>query len=91
MSIATWIVVGAAMGWIASRIVRADDRRGTGIDVTVGILGTLIGGVLLGPLTRAGAPAEDEFSLAGLVISLQVVVVLLAIAHHWRRTWTRRS
>ena len=80
-----WIVVGAIIGWLASMIMRRDAQQGFLLDIVVGIVGSFLGGFLLGPLFGTGTINQNDFSLSGLLVSLLGAIILLAIVNLFRR------
>jgi uncharacterized membrane protein YeaQ/YmgE (transglycosylase-associated protein family) len=89
MNIIIWLVVGGLIGWIASMIMKTDAQQGLILNVVVGIVGALLGGWVLSPLLGAGTINSNDFSLAGLGVSLLGAVILLAIVNLVRRGTTR--
>ena len=80
-----WLVVGGLIGWIASMIMRTDAQQGVILNVVVGIIGAMLGGWLLAPLFGTGTIHQNDFSLAGLGVSLLGAIILLAIVNLIRR------
>jgi len=74
-----WIVVGGIIGWLASLIMKTDAQQGLLVNIIVGIVGSLLGGWLLGPLVGGGTINQGDFSLSGLLLSLVGAIILLAI------------
>jgi uncharacterized membrane protein YeaQ/YmgE (transglycosylase-associated protein family) len=89
MNIIIWLVVGGLIGWIASMIMKTDAQQGLILNVVVGIVGALLGGWVLSPLLGAGTINSNDFSLAGLGVSLLGAVILLAIVNLVRRGTAR--
>ncbi len=89
MYIVLWLVMGGVIGWIASIIMRTDARQGALLNVIVGIVGALLGGLLLSPMLGGTTINQGDFSLSGLVISLLGSIVLLAIVNLARRGTAR--
>ena len=58
--------------------MRAEGRCGRAI-------GALLGGWLLAPLFGTGTINSDDFSIAGLLVSLLGAIILLAIVNLFRR------
>ena len=85
MNIVIWLVVGGLIGWIASKIMNTDAQQGVVLNVIVGIIGAVVGGFLVGPLTGQGTINTNDFSVMGLVVSLIGAVVLLAIVNLFTR------
>ncbi len=85
MNLLIWLVVGGVLGWIASKIMRTDAQQGVILNVVVGIIGALLGGWFLAPLFGTGTINSNDFSIAGLLVSLLGAVILLAIVNMFRR------
>jgi uncharacterized membrane protein YeaQ/YmgE (transglycosylase-associated protein family) len=85
MNFIIWLVVGGLIGWIASKIMRTDAQQGVFLNVVVGIVGSMLGGWLISPLVGAGTINQNDFSLAGLFVSLVGAVILLALVNLFRR------
>jgi len=84
----TWIliiIIGGILGWLASIIMRTDAQQGIILNIVVGIIGAILGGLLLAPLLGGGSITSGDFSLPNLLISLLGAVVLLAIVNMFRR------
>ena len=75
------LIVGGVIGWIASMIMRTDAQQGMFLNVVVGIVGSFLGGFLVGPLLGAGNINQNDFSIMGLLASLIGAVILLAIVN----------
>ena len=64
----TWIVVGAAAGWLAGRIVGTNAQRAARGDVFIGVLGALVAGfVTRGVLANLG---YENLVIAGMAGAL---------------------
>jgi len=79
-----WIIAGAVIGWVASIIMRTNNRQGVIADIIVGIVGAFVGGYFLSPIFNAGTINEGDFSLPALLVSLGGAVILLAISKLFR-------
>ncbi len=79
-----WIIVGAVIGWVASLIMRTNNRQGLIADIIVGIVGAFIGGYFLSPIFNVSTINEGNFSLPALLVSLGGAVILLAISKLFR-------
>ena len=79
-----WIIVGAVIGWVASLIMRTNNRQGLIADIIVGIIGAFIGGYFLSPIFNVSTINEGNFSLPALLVSLGGAVILLAISKLFR-------
>jgi uncharacterized membrane protein YeaQ/YmgE (transglycosylase-associated protein family) len=89
MNFILWLIIGGVLGWIASIIMRTDGQQGIILNVVVGIVGAMLGGWLLAPMFGTGTINSNDFSLAGLGVSLLGAVLLLAIVNLLRRGSTR--
>lgn len=76
MYILLWIVFGGVIGWLASIITKNNDRMGIISNVVVGLVGSIIGGVVA-ELTNI-APLSI-FSLAGALFALMGSLILLFV------------
>jgi uncharacterized membrane protein YeaQ/YmgE (transglycosylase-associated protein family) len=65
--------------------MRTNAQQGVILNVVVGIVGAMLGGWLLAPMFGAGSINQNDFSLAGLGVSLLGAVILLAIVNLVRR------
>jgi uncharacterized membrane protein YeaQ/YmgE (transglycosylase-associated protein family) len=89
MNLIVWLIVGGLIGWVASLLMKTDAQQGVILNVVVGIVGAMIGGWLLAPMLGTGTINSNDFSLAGLGVSLLGAVILLAIVNLIRRGTTR--
>jgi len=79
-----WVIAGALIGWVASIIMRTNNRQGLIADIIVGIVGAFVGGYFLSPLFNVGTINEGDFSIPALLVSLGGAVILLAISKLFR-------
>ncbi|KQY90363.1 MULTISPECIES: GlsB/YeaQ/YmgE family stress response membrane protein [Roseateles] len=89
MNFIIWLIVGGLIGWVASMIMKTDAQQGVTLNVVVGIVGALLGGWLLAPMLGTGTINSNDFSLAGLGVSLLGAIILLAIVNLVRRGTAR--
>ena len=80
-----WLIVGGAIGWLASRVMGTDRQQGMVLNVVVGVVGAFIGGLLLSPLFGTGTINDSNSSLPGLFVSFLGAVILLAVVSLFRR------
>ena len=88
MNLLVWLVVGGLVGWVAGLLLQ-NSGNGILMNVVIGIVGSFLGGWLLGPMFHAGTINQHDFSLAGLAVSLLGAVILLAIVNLIRRGTAR--
>ncbi|WP_265587830.1 GlsB/YeaQ/YmgE family stress response membrane protein [Sphingomicrobium arenosum] len=84
----TWIliiIVGGILGWLASIVMRTNAQQGILLNIVVGIVGAILGGLLLNPLIGGGAITSGDFSVSSLLVSLLGAIILLAIVNLVRR------
>ncbi len=79
VNLLVWLIAGAVIGWAAGLVL--GDRNGVVVNIIVGIVGAMIGGLLLGGATIN----ESVFSLNAMVISLVGAIILLGAVHLIRR------
>jgi len=89
MNIIIWLIIGGLIGWVASLIMKTDGQQGVVLNVVVGIVGALLGGWLIAPMLGTGTINSNDFSVAGLGVSLLGAVILLAIVNLLRRGTAR--
>ena len=80
-----WIIAGAIIGWVASKIMGTSGQQGLLLDIVVGIVGALLAGWFLTPLFGVGTINQANFSLPALLVSLLGAVLLLAAVRVIRR------
>lgn len=85
MTILYIIIIGGVIGWLASIVMRTDGQQGIIMNIVVGIVGAVLGGVLVSPLIGAPPITSGSFSLNALVVSFLGAVILLAIINLLRR------
>lgn len=79
INLLVWLIVGAAIGWAAGLVLR--DRNSTLVNIVVGVVGAMIGGLLLGGQTIN----DNVFNLNALLVSLVGAIILLGVVNLVRR------
>lgn len=78
-----WIVtilVGALVGWLASRMMNTDKQQGALANVVIGIVGSLLGSWLFGSVLGIGsAEAAGTLSIWGIIWGVVGAAVLIGI------------
>ena len=87
MNFIIWLVMGGIIGWLASIVMKRPE--GLFLNIIVGIVGSMLGGWFISPLLGAGTINQNDFSLAGLLVSFIGAVILLAIVNLVTRGRTR--
>jgi uncharacterized membrane protein YeaQ/YmgE (transglycosylase-associated protein family) len=85
MNIIIWLIAGALIGWVASRIMGTSGQQGLLLDIVVGVVGAVLAGWFLTPLFGVGTINQNNFSLPALLVSLLGAIILLAIVRLVRR------
>lgn len=82
MSIIGWIIIGLTAGFVASKIV---NRNGAGLfmDIAIGVVGALLGGILFNWL---GIQGTNGFSVWSFFVAVIGAVVLLLVVNLLRRS-----
>jgi uncharacterized membrane protein YeaQ/YmgE (transglycosylase-associated protein family) len=78
MNLIIYLIVGAIVGYVASRIMNTNSQQGLFLDIVVGIIGAFLAGFLISPLLGIGT-INDAISLPTILVSLLGAVILLAI------------
>ena len=74
MGIVSWILVGFIAGLLAKLLVPGDDPGGLIVTTSIGIVGAVVGGILIGILGGAGATGFNVWSI--LVATLGAIILL---------------
>ena len=85
MNLILWLIAGAVIGWLASKIMGTNSQQGLLLDIVVGVIGAFLAGWFLTPLFGIGTINQNNFSLPALLVSLLGAVLLLAIVRLFRR------
>lgn len=77
MGIIAFLVLGGIAGWIASLIMGTDASQGVVMNIVVGVIGAMIGGLLFNAFGNAGVTGFNLYSLVvatlGAIIGLYIV------------------
>ena len=76
MGIIAWLIFGAIIGWIASKIMGTDAQQGALLNIVVGIVGALLGGWVAN-LLGMGAGFESFFDPWSWIIAIVGACLLL--------------
>ena len=79
MNLILWLIAGAVIGYVASRIMGTNSQQGLLLDIVVGGVGALLAGWFLTPLFGIATINQNDFSLPALLVSLLGAIILLAI------------
>ncbi|HSL43732.1 MAG TPA: GlsB/YeaQ/YmgE family stress response membrane protein [Anaerolineales bacterium] len=78
MNLIIYLIVGALVGYIASRIMNTNSQQGLLLDIVVGIVGAFLAGLVLSPLLGIGT-INDAITLSTVLVSLLGAMILLAL------------
>src|SRR5437762_12741718 len=67
MTFIMWVIVGGLLGWLASIVMKTNDKQGIFLNIVVGVVGAFLGGLLLAPLLHTGTINQGDFSIGSLV------------------------
>lgn len=84
MNLIIYLIVGAIVGYIASRIMRTDSQQGLLMDIVVGVIGAFLAGFFISPLLGVGT-INDAITIPTILVSLLGAVILLWIVKAVRR------
>ena len=79
-----YLIAGAIVGYVASRIMRTNSQQGLLLDIVVGVIGAFIAGSFITPLLGVGT-INDAITLPTMLVTLLGSVVLLWIVKMVRR------
>jgi uncharacterized membrane protein YeaQ/YmgE (transglycosylase-associated protein family) len=78
MSLIIYLVAGAVVGYVASRIMRTNSRQGLLVDIIVGVVGAFLAGQFLSPLLGVGT-INDAITIPTMLVTLAGSVVMILI------------
>jgi uncharacterized membrane protein YeaQ/YmgE (transglycosylase-associated protein family) len=78
MNLIIYLIAGAIVGYVASRIMHTNSQQGLILDIVVGVVGAFLAGYFISPLVGVGT-INDAITLPTLLVTLLGSVVLLAI------------
>jgi uncharacterized membrane protein YeaQ/YmgE (transglycosylase-associated protein family) len=78
MNIIIYLIAGAVVGYIASRIMRTSGQQGLLMDIVVGVVGAFLAGYFISPLLGVGT-INDAITIPTLLVTLLGSVALLWI------------
>ena len=84
MNLIIYLIAGALVGYVASRIMNTNSQQGTLADIVVGVIGAFLAGYFLSPLFGVGT-INDAITLPTMLVSLLGSIILLWIVKAVRR------
>ena len=76
MNLIIYLIAGAIVGYIASRIMKTSSQQGLILDIVVGVIGAFIAGYFITPLLGVGT-INDAITLPTMLVTLLGAVILL--------------
>jgi uncharacterized membrane protein YeaQ/YmgE (transglycosylase-associated protein family) len=81
MDILTWIILGGIAGWVAKSVTGIGEQRGCLFNIVVGIIGSVLGGMIFRHFGKAGVTGFNGWSL---LVAAVGAIVFLAVAGLFR-------
>jgi len=78
MNIIIYLIAGAIVGYVASRIMRTNSQQGLLMDIVVGVIGAFLAGYFISPLLGVGT-INDAVTIPTMLVTLIGAVILLWI------------
>lgn len=78
MNIIIYLIAGAIVGYIASRIMHTNSQQGLLLDIVVGVIGAFLAGYFISPLLGIGT-INDAITVPTMLVTLLGSIVLLWI------------
>jgi uncharacterized membrane protein YeaQ/YmgE (transglycosylase-associated protein family) len=83
MNILIYLIVAAAIGWVATELMH--DRSNLLMNIVVAVVGAFLAGYFLSPIFGVGT-INQAITIATMLVTLLGAVILLAILHLFRRS-----
>ena len=77
--IIAWVVMGALVGWIASKVMGTDAEQGGIANIVVGIVGAFVGGFVMNLIDKPGVNEADAISWRSFFVALLGAVIVLFV------------
>ena len=84
MNLIIYLIAGAIVGYIASRIMRTNSQQGLILDIVVGVVGAFVAGWFLTPIFKVGT-INDAVTLPTMLVTLGGAILLLFVVRLIRR------
>jgi uncharacterized membrane protein YeaQ/YmgE (transglycosylase-associated protein family) len=76
MNILIYLIAGAIVGYLASRIMKTNSQQGLLMDIVVGIVGAFVAGYFISPLLGVGT-INNAVTIPTMLVTLIGSLVLL--------------
>lgn len=87
MGIIGWILLGGLSGWLAAYLM--EERQGCLVNVLVGIVGAILGGVLFSAIGGSGITGFNIWSFAVAVVGSVVFLFILRMLREKKKGSSR--
>jgi uncharacterized membrane protein YeaQ/YmgE (transglycosylase-associated protein family) len=77
MGLLGWIILGGLAGWLAA--VLLEERRGCALNILVGIVGAVLGGLVFNALGSRGVTGFNLWSLAVAILGSLALLTILRL------------
>jgi uncharacterized membrane protein YeaQ/YmgE (transglycosylase-associated protein family) len=84
MNIIIYLIAGAIVGYVASRIMNTNSQQGLIVDILVGVVGAFLAGYFISPLLGIGT-INDAITIPTMLVTLLGSVVLIWLVKLIRR------
>jgi uncharacterized membrane protein YeaQ/YmgE (transglycosylase-associated protein family) len=84
MNIIIYLIAGAIVGYIASRIMRTNSQQGLILDIVVGVIGAFVAGWFLSPIFGVGT-INEAVTIPTMLVTLGGAILLLFVVRLFRR------
>jgi uncharacterized membrane protein YeaQ/YmgE (transglycosylase-associated protein family) len=84
MNLLIYLIFGAIVGYVASRIMRTSSQQDLIMDIVVGVVGAFLAGLFITPLVGVGT-INDAITIPTLLVTLLGSILLLWIYKQVRR------
>ena len=74
VTVLLWVAFGSLVGWAASMVGRARARHSLAINILVGVLGAIVGGLIM---HEVGGSGLTTFNVTSLVVATLGATLLL--------------
>lgn len=76
MNLIIYLIAGAIVGYVASRIMHTNGQQGLLLDIVVGVVGAFLAGYFLTPLFHVGT-INNAITLPTMLVTLGGSIILL--------------
>jgi uncharacterized membrane protein YeaQ/YmgE (transglycosylase-associated protein family) len=76
MNMLIYLIAGAIVGYVASRIMKTNSQQGLLMDIVVGVIGAFLAGYFISPLLGVGT-INNAVTLPTMLVTLIGSVILL--------------